>query len=376
MAEPFKNNIHPELIESMSVQFARHFPGFERERFVSIACDQIEQRELKDRCMQIVVAMEATLPEDFEVAARGIGASLGPPLDAEVNGGEVEGITGWAVMALQEYVGRNGLDHLEVSLDLLKAMTSRLTSEFGIRPFLDAFPLQTLRILQRWVKDPSPHVRRLVSEGARPRLPWGLQLKRFIADPSPMLPFLESLKDDPSEYVRRSVANHLNDIAKDHPELVCRIAERWWVDADIQRQRLIRHALRTLVKKGNARALAVLGFHPAKIEMTAIRVEPNPVSMGQKLRFETTIQSIAAVSQRLVIDYAIHYVKANGERRAKVFKGTTCELEPGGVVSFQRSHSFAPVTTRTYYSGEHLLEILVNGKSEGCQSFALIEAAD
>lgn len=375
MGEPFKNNIHPELIAGIAAQFAVQFDGFDAPEFVAIACDGIEQRELKDRCMQIVRAMEATLPADFPTVARGIQASLSPPLEAEqeecCSNTELSGLGGWAILALQEYVGRNGLQHLEEALALLKEMTTRLTSEFGIRPFLDAYPLETLRVLQRWVKDPSAHVRRLVSEGTRPRLPWGLQLKRFVADPSSALPLLECLKDDPSEYVRRSVANHLNDVSKDHPDIACRIAERWWVDADCNRQRLIRHALRTLVKKGDSRALAVLGFGEALVKLRLFRVRPDRIAVGAKLQWEVDIVSCSCESQSLVVDYAVHFVKANGGRRPKVFKGTTCVLAPSATLRLQRSHSFAPVTTRTYYSGEHVFEILINGRSFGCQSFVL-----
>ena len=369
MAEPFKNLIHRGLIEHIAEHFSRHAgKQWDKARFVQVACDQLDQRELKDRCMQIVAAMEQTFPDDFECSADIIEASLHPEVegtefkDAGVND---EGIQGWAIMAVQEYVGRNGLQQLDRSLELLKEMTKRLTSEFGIRYFLDAFPYETLKKMQVWVKDPNPNVRRLVSEGTRTRLPWGMRLNRFIADPSPVLPLLECLKDDTSEYVRRSVANNLNDLSKDHPDIVVKIARSWWPDGDGHRRKLIRHALRTLIKKGDRGALDVLGFGEAQVNVRSFKMEPNRFSVGQETTLELEIESTAEEAQNLVVDYAVHFQKANGSARPKVFKWTTLTLEPGEIVQKQKRHSFALVTTRNYYPGIHAFEILINGVSRG-----------
>ncbi len=369
MAEPFKNLIHPQLIQNIADHFAAHAGNrFDKERFVEIAGDQLETRELKDRCMQIVKAMEHTFPDDFEEAAAILECSLHPEMqrngfkDVEVN---ENGIQGWAIMAVQEYVGRNGLRHVDRSLELLKDMTKRLTAEFGIRYFLDTFPLETLRKMQIWVKDPNEHVRRLVSEGTRTRLPWGMQLKRFIADPSPVIPLLESLKDDPSEYVRRSVANNLNDLSKDHPEMVCKIASHWWVGADENRRRLIRHALRTLVKKGQPEALAVLGYAEAQVEVIQFEVAPLRIRVGDTVTIDLKLKSTSETAQNLVLDYAVHFQKANGKQSPKVFKWTTNRLEAGSTGTFQKRHFFVPVTTRKYYPGYQSIEILVNGESMG-----------
>ncbi len=374
MAEPFKNQINQTLIEEVASCFDQNAADFDRNQFVEIASDQLEYRELKDRCMQIVAAMEGTFPTDFPKAADIIEASLHPEetrdgfKDSKVT---ANGIQGWAIMAVQEYVGRNGLEHVELSLKLLKLMTKRLTSEFGIRYFLDAFPLETLREMQVWVKDPSEHVRRLVSEGTRTRLPWGMRLNRFIADPSPVIPLLECLKDDPSEYVRRSVANNLNDLAKDHPDMVCKMASHWWVGADINRQRLIRHALRTLIKKGKPEALAVIGYGAVEIAVTEMTLSPTEVNVGGKLEMQLTLKSKVAHPQSLLIDYAVHFVKANGKRSAKVFKWTTKELQGKGSMTLVKRHSFVPVTTRKYYPGTHMIEIMVNGSSVKKREFVL-----
>ena len=375
MAEPFKNQINQTLIEEVACHFDQNATDFDRNQFVEIACDQLEDRELKDRCMQIVAAMEGTFPKDFQIAADIIEASLHPEENlgdgVKDSNGNVDGIQGWAIMAVQEYVGRKGLEHVELSLRLLKLMTKRLTSEFGIRYFLDAFPLETLREMQVWVKDPSEHVRRLVSEGTRTRLPWGMRLNRFIADPSPVIPLLECLKDDPSEYVRRSVANNLNDLAKDHPDMVCKIASHWWVGADDNRHRLIRHALRTLIKQGKPEALAVIGYGAVEIEVTEMTLSPTEVKMGDKLEMQLSLKSKVAHPQSLLIDYAVHFVKANGKQSAKVFKWTTKELESEGSITLRKGHSFAPVTTRKYYAGTHSIEVFVNGSSVKKVDFVL-----
>ncbi len=165
-------------------------------------------------------------------------------------------------MPMAHYVGLRGHDHFDLSMTLLKAFTKRFSSEFGIRFFLLDDPEQTLSVLKQWTKDEDKHVRRLVSEGSRPRLPWAMRLPLFIKDPAPVIVLLELLKDDNDEYVRRSVANNLNDIAKDHPSVVADIAGQWMQGADKQRQQLIRHACRTLIKQGNKKVLRVFGFKP------------------------------------------------------------------------------------------------------------------
>jgi 3-methyladenine DNA glycosylase AlkC len=256
----------------------------------------------------------------------------------------------------------------------LKELTQRLTAEFGIRPFLDRLPDPTLAILSQWVKDPSEHVRRLVSEGTRPRLPWGMQLKGFISNPAATLHLLEALKDDPSEYVRRSVANHLNDMAKDHPDFVCEVARRWWKDAGMERRKTIRHALRTLVKQGHKEALAILGYETVKVRVTGMRLEPAFVAIGGKLSMEVELVLSEGQASQVVLDYAIHYHKANGTQRPKVFKWTTQTLKPGETCLLRKQHAFVVVTTRTLYPGPHAVEIFVNGESLAKAGFLLVAA--
>src|SRR3989440_255744 len=227
MPEPFKNLLNESVVRAIGARLAAASPGFERKRFEELATEGLEALEMKARAMRIADALEATLPHDFTQAA--------DMIDATIDGG----LEGWALWPVGEFVARRGLAAPERALRVLHGLTQRFTAEWAIRPFILAHPALTFETLARWTADPSPEVRRLVSEGSRPRLPWGLQLKSLIADPSPTLPLLEALLDDESEIVRRSVANHLNDIAKDHPHVVAEWVERHLPGATPARRALL-----------------------------------------------------------------------------------------------------------------------------------------
>jgi hypothetical protein len=204
-------------------------------------------------------------------------------------------------------------------------------------------------------------VRRLVSEGSRPRLPWGLQLKSLIHDPSPTLPLLHALQDDASEYVRRSVANHLNDIAKDHPALVARWLHEHLPQAPKERRALLRHASRTLIKAGDTAVLKAWGLGAAFKGEAQVTTTPTRVQLGGEVRLTLHLRSTSKKSQRLVVDYAVHHVKAHGGTSAKVFKGWQIELPPLGEVTLDKRHSLRPITTRRYHAGRHGLAVQING---------------
>jgi 3-methyladenine DNA glycosylase AlkC len=263
-------------------------------------------------------------------------------------------------MPLEHFVGVYGLDHFDVSMQALYEITKRSTAEFAIRPFLIRYEKQTLNVLMNWVTDKNDHVRRLVSEGTRPRLPWAMRLPSFMADPRPTIKLLEKLKNDSSEYVRRSVANHLNDITKDHPDLAVNVLAHWAKGASKERMWIIRHALRSLVKQGHTGALAVLGFDAPDVRLVNFEVQTPVVLFGDVLRFAFDLQSYA--DQQIVIDYIIHFVKATGATRPKVFKLNTRTLQKGEVLHVDRKHPIVPVTTRTYYAGTHRVDVQVNGQ--------------
>ena len=246
------------------------------------------------------------------------------------------------------------------------------TAEFAIRPFLVAHTDLALDHLARWVEDPDPHVRRLVSEGTRPRLPWGGNLRAFQADPAPGLRLLERLKDDPSEYVCRSVANHLNDIAKDHPAIALTVCERWSRDAGPERRWIVRHGLRALMKQGDRRALGLLGYDDkARVTAGALTVTPGSVVLGGAIDFSLDLVSTGAGTQKLLVDYAIHHRKANGATTPKVFRLKTLDLAPGATVRLAKRHPLKPITTRRYHPGTHEVEVILNGRAVARAAFEL-----
>jgi 3-methyladenine DNA glycosylase AlkC len=270
-----------------------------------------------------------------------------------------------------EFVARRGLDQPVRALELLRALTQRFSAEFALRPFIARHPELAFATLRRWARDPSPQVRRLVSEGSRPRLPWGMRLKALIADPSPTLPLLLALQDDPSADVRRSVANHLNDIAKDHPDLVAQWIEQHLPGAGAERRALLRHAGRTLIKRGDARVLAAWGHGDAYAGTARLAIRPARVALGGEVTLALTLKSRSATPQRLVIDYRVHHVKADGSTSAKVFKGWRVQLPARGSLALTPRHSLRPVTTRRYFGGRHRVQVQINGTPVAEAAFTL-----
>lgn len=373
MPEPFKNFFSKKLIKGMGDHFSKAWSDFDRAGFIKSASKNLDTLELKERSAQITNSLKTFLPDDFKKAGNILLESLGPEEDIDVNWSNVDdrGLIGWAVMPMVDYVGLYGFEHFDFSMTLFKELTKRSSSEFGVRFFLLKEPKRTLSFFQKWTSDPNQHVRRLVSEGSRPRLPWGMQLPAFIKDPSPLLPLLEALKDDEEEYVRRSVANNLNDIAKDHPDLVAKIAKQWLKGASKDRERLVRHACRTLIKQGHQKTLRALGYGPSSIKLNKLTVLTPRVTFGEALLFELSLSSTSKKPQPLIIDYAIHHRKANGSLTAKVFKWKTTTMTSQATLNVQKKHPMRKITTRVYYPGIHKVEVLVNGVSIGSKEFEL-----
>ncbi len=372
MAEPLKNLFNAEVIGHVGDHLAKAWDGFDRVGFVKAAATNLDALELKQRSNQIEAALERYLPDDFPTATDIILQSLHPDEDAGTTpvAGEA-GIAGWAIMPISGYVGRHGVGHLDLALDVMRELTKRLTAEFGIRFLILADPDRCLAKLRGWTDDPNRHVRRLVSEGTRPRLPWTPQLPMFIADPAPLLPLLTALRDDSEEYVRRSVANNLNDIAKDHPDLVADLAADWLADAPEPRQRLVRHACRTLIKAAHPGALAALGYRAAKLTDVELRIDTPVVDFGTALEFSLEFRAGGKAQQDMLIDYVVHHQKANGQLTPKVFKWKTMRTKPGETVAMRRRHAMRPITTRVYYPGTHRLEVQVNGVTVAGADFRL-----
>ncbi len=378
--EPFKTLLNGALVARMAQHLQRVHRGFDATRFTALAGHGLDALEMKARAMQMADALEATLPADFDQACGVLEAALAPPWPGDRLGSDDpcrHGLEGWALWPAGEFVARRGRGHTVRALQALHALTQRFSAEFAIRPFIVDDPDTVFATLQRWTADPSAHVRRLVSEGSRPRLPWGLRLQALVADPSPALPLLAALQDDDSAYVRRSVANHLNDIAKDHPGLVVDWVRRHRPGAPPPRLALLRHASRTLVKDGHGPMLAAWGLGHAFDGHAELSLGATRCSLGGTLPFALTLRSGAPRPQTLVVDYAVHHVKADGSRRPKVFKGWTLTLAPGEARVLARRHPLKRVTTRRYHAGLHALDLRLNGHVVAHAEFQLeIECID
>ena len=369
MAEPLKNFFGPPVVRRLAAMLASAHPGFDEAGFIADALTGFDALELMPRGRHLAAAMHRHLPADFARSGEILLATLLAPPSDEFAG---QAMASFLYLPHSVYIATHGLGHFELAMRLQHALTQRFTAEFSIRPFLDHHPAATLARLAEWTQDPSDHVRRLVSEGSRPRLPWAPRLRDFQRDPTPVLALLERLKDDPSLYVRRSVANNLNDIGKDHPAVLTETARRWLVDASAERRWIVGHALRSAVKGGDPAALAALGYgHATKLGLRAGAIEPQRALIGGKLRISFELHNPGRRAQRALVDLRLHYVKSRGQHAAKVFKLKTVEIPPGEAVAFGKSISLADMTTRRHHPGEHLVEVLVNGQARPLGRFEL-----
>ncbi len=358
MAEPLKNSFGPDVPRKLAEMIVAVEPGFDRSGFVDRCLAGYESMELTERARHISSVLAEHLPTDRKRALAIVVHSLGPEIDEA----DLTGMDGFLYLPFVFFVADHGVDHFEEAMHAQYELTKRFTAEFSIRAFLDRYPEATLSRMHEWAADPDVHVRRLVSEGSRPRLPWAPRLRGFQADPSPVIGLLERLKEDPEEYVRRSVANNLNDISKDHPDLVVEVARRWWNGASTDRRRLVRHGLRTLIKQGHPGALDVLGYGPdSPVEVVAVSVTPESVAIGEKVRIEIHLSNPSMDEGGALVDFIVHFVKANGSTSPKVFKGAELTLTPGEEQTIRKSVSLRQHTTRTHYPGRHEVDVQLNG---------------
>jgi len=369
MAEPLKNQYGPDVPRAIAVMMGAVYPSFNSTGFVREALDGYELLELMPRGQKIAQALRRHLPDDFERAVAILLDSLDQPHDRD----PALNLAAFLYMPHTMFVAQYGLEHFEVSMRAQHALTQRFTAEFSIRPFLEHHPDATLRQLKMWATDPNVHVRRLVSEGTRARLPWAPRLRQFQADPTPVLALLDLLKDDPELYVRRSVANNLNDIGKDHPEVLARTAAAWLKGASAERTWIVGHALRSAVKRGEAGALAVLGFgKAAQVAVRQVQINPTVVRVGAQVRIRLDVVNTQTHVQRVLVDLAVHYIKANGQSSAKVFKLKSLVLSAGQTVTLAKTLSLAEMTTRKHYPGLHRVEVILNGQAQPLGVFELL----
>ena len=350
----FKNFINASVVAKIGAAFKTADPKFDQKRFTLIS-KNLEPLELKERVLMITGELRLMLPTDFKKASVILEKVL-----------RLKALKGFELWPISEYISRSGLEHFDESMELMYLLTQDFTSEFAVRSWLLKDPVRVLEHLMSLVEDQNVHVRRWISEGSRPILPWGGKIPSLIKTPG-TLQLLEKLKFDEELYVRKSVANHLNDISKNHPELVVETLKSWVSEApEVQLPKINwikRHALRTLIKKGHPGALGLMGVSSkTDVRVSGFKLHQKIVKVGEKLTFELTIESSAPKPQVLIIDYLISFLKSNGSSSHKVFKLKGLELPKKGSVKVVKSHSLKKITTMVFYPGKHELLIQVNGK--------------
>lgn len=325
-------------------------PRFDRKRFLNYSLDGLEELSLLQRLRRMSEATRAALPLDYEESLEVL-RRLAPQIDHR-----------FVTLFLPDFVSLYGHDHLEISMEALKFFTPFGSSEFAIREFLKRDLHRTLAVMHSWSHDPDEHVRRLASEGSRPRLPWSFRLPELIADPSPAIAILENLRADSSLYVRKSVANHLNDISRDNPDITLSTLARW-DRSHVHTGWIAKRALRTLIKESHVEALTLLGAgEKAQVRIDPFLVNPALLESGGTVRLDLTLTSLSKKPQRLLIDYVVHYVKQSGGTSEKVFKWKELDLASGESLTITKRQTIRDFTTRKHYPGNHRIEVQVNGE--------------
>jgi len=366
MTDPLINNYGPEIPRQIAAQIKAVDAGFQDQAFIETALVGYEKLNLMARGQQIAKSLQVYLSADYEQAIQLLVTSMGPRLERDMG----NGMAPFIYLPHSFYIANYGLNHFEASMQSIVELTKRFTGEFCIRPFLEKYPQATLERLHLWAEDDCHYVRRLVSEGPRPRLPWASHLQVFKENPTPVLELLEKLKDDPELYVRRSVANNLNDIGKDHPDLLLATTARWLKGADTNRQWLTRHALRSLIKQSHPKALEQLGYGSApQLEIAQVSFTPKSIKLGEAVELSFELLNKNKEAQKLLIDFCVYFVKANGSSSGKVFKLKTLTLAGNSSELIKKKISFAKINTRKHYPGEHQVDLLINGKSYSLGSF-------
>lgn len=364
LRDVFNSNI----VESFAQRLKESWIEFNSDAFVSSIIPSLSSLGFIERSNLIRDKLGEFLPEEFPKAADILIQALGPELK---NPGE----TAWEsfiVMPQCAFVSKFGGNHYEASMKALYEMTKRFSAEGDLRTFLELDYDRTMKMLHDRCKDPSPHVRRLVSEGTRPRLPLAGRIKRFQKDPRPMIELLEKLRTDPELYVRRSVANNINDIAKDNPNIAVDTLIQWRKDSNPHSQWVVKHAARSLIKKGNRGVFKLLGYRcPPPISVTSTQLNQSKIRIGDSLGFSFTIKSKSEKVEPLIIDYVVHYQKAKGRLSEKVFKCREVKIKAGETLKISTNHPFKNVSTRTIYPGLHKIEFQVNGKRFGGTRFTV-----
>ncbi len=360
MADELKNWFNQDFYTGFVRQLHAAHPAFDDQAFIRKALSGIDSLSLMARLRRTTELMHQVLPSDY-----GAALDILYPLAAAYKGQFVG-------MVFPDFVSRYGLDDFDKSMAALNHFTRYSSSEFAIRPFLKTRFEPTLEVMKGWARDENEHVRRLASEGCRPRLPWSFNLPLLIANPDPARDILDRLNADPSLYVRKSVANHLNDISKDHPETMLDWVNAWDL-SNKQSAWIAKYAARSLLKQGHPRAFSLFGFEARpEISIKNMQLDKPRLELGERIVFSFDLISLKQTPQKLAVDYIVHYVKKSGQRSPKVFKLKELTLLPGDVQHISKSQQFKNFTTRIHYAGRHQIELVINGQSMAMLEFDLI----
>lgn len=369
MPKTFKNLYNQEFLENFAKDLKQVLGNFNTQKFVALVFDKDwANKEYKERSNHIAIVLNEFLPNSYKDAVEQIIELLDYKKNFLPDIFKIDDKNyGLKHLdygpILDRYIEIFGLDDLETSIIAMEKVTQFTTCEYSVRLFIEKFPAQMMQQMLAWSKHESWAVRRLASEGCRPRLPWGIALDKLKKNPSPILPILENLKNDPARYVRLSVANNLNDISKDNPEVVLEIAKSWkGLSAEVDW--VIKHGCRTLLKQGNKEALELFGFDTdlQEIEVDNFRLSSSNINIGESLKFTFDLHNRSTEDKMIRLEYAIYYMKANGKLSKKVFKISEIIYIQNSFAQIERAHSFKPVTTRKLYPGLHKVALIVNGR--------------
>ena len=369
----FKEWFDRDAATQLAHQMSRGMSAFDQPGFIAEAARDLDTLEMGARVSQFSTALRHYLPDSIPEALAIIRAGLPPLLP------EGDGVTeGWLQWPVGQFIADYGVPHFEESMATMLELTQRFTAEFAVRPFMAERQAETLAYLSELTEHDSEHVRRWCSEGIRPLLPWGKKLTALVNDPTPILPILDALKADESLYVRKSVANAFNDIAKHHPEVVLEVLATWQQSVkkapqteQDRRDWVTRHALRTLIKQGDTDALSLVGYAPPVALVSTLSCSPKQVTVGEAVHLDAVLRNESAKSQQLMIDFAVHYVRQGGKTRDKVFKWTTLELAAGESRVLAKKVSMKATTIRALYDGEHSVDLQINGQRTASTTFTL-----
>lgn len=369
MSNLFKDIYSPDFYSQFCDVLASLIPEFNKKKFTQLIFDEgWKEKELKERMKHTSTVLHHFFPKVYLQASSLICNLIAKLREKGIKEQSIE------YMFLPNYIECYGINDYETSIQTIEYLTQFTSCEFAVRPFIIKYGDKMIAQMNKWSLHKNYKVRRLSSEGSRPRLPWAIALPMLKKDPTSILPILENLKQDPSDFVRRSVANNLNDISKDNPEIVMAIIKKWKAIGTKETDWMIKHGCRTLLKTAHTRALHYFGLQSTNsIEVKNFSILTPTVRIGKELMFVFTLINNHAKPRKVRVEYGLYYKKSNGSLSRKVFKISEREYLHGKVIEFKRKQSFKLITTRKFYPGEHKLSLILNGEEKGARTFLLSE---